>query len=137
MREYFKSIKTLIPVYWQLISSREGIVIVTSIMAVVFYDTFYVRFVPKFPNYSMHFFSFIGCSMVIIVSIYGESYDDAYPLSRAWRNGRLYSALGKMVDFFSHSGNFMGVLCFPYSFLSFFLSNVSGCSNFAVSICFV
>jgi hypothetical protein len=55
-----KTIKALFPVYWQLVSSREGIILITGILAVVFYDTFYLQLVRIFPNYSMQLFLLTG-----------------------------------------------------------------------------
>ncbi|MDI9594450.1 MAG: hypothetical protein QM279_04430, partial [Atribacterota bacterium] len=61
-----KTIKALFPVYWQLISSREGIILITGILAVVFYDTFYLQLVRMFPNYSMQLFLLTGILWLFI-----------------------------------------------------------------------
>jgi len=55
-----KTIKVLFPIYWQLITSREGIILITGILAVVFYDTFYLQVIRFIPNYSMQLFLLSG-----------------------------------------------------------------------------
>ena len=61
-----KTIKALFQIYWQLISSQEGIILITGIMAVVFYDLFYFRLMAYFPGYLILVFLLSGCLWLFI-----------------------------------------------------------------------
>lgn len=61
-----KTLKTLFPVYWQLISSNEGIIIITGILAVVFYDSFYLWAIRFIPEHSVQLFIFAGILWLFI-----------------------------------------------------------------------
>ena len=128
-----KTIKALFPVYWQLISSREGIILITGILAVVFYDTFYLQVVRLFPAYSMQLFLLTGIlwlfifpSLVnrIFMKIPYRELGGSVGSVRSWGNGY----------FFACFGHWVGIYSFKESILSFFFY-VSSRTYFISAIC--